>query len=225
MINKRIFFLSTIALLCSSLFVKAQMDLPRPSPKARVEQRVGVTDIQIEYYSPGVKGRQIWGKLVPYDKMWRTGANAATTIHFSKDVEINGNELAAGKYSFFTIPGKDKWTLIFNKQTDLWGTSSYDKEKDALRIQVEPHESDFKERMAFLITNFDYETARVDLEWKERRVSFDVNVHTDKQVMSSVEKEFSSIPDKYADAARYTLRVDKHYDKGLEWIDKSIEIE
>ncbi|PSR04653.1 MAG: hypothetical protein BRD50_03160 [Bacteroidetes bacterium SW_11_45_7] len=203
----------------------AQMDMPKPSPKAEVKQRVGLTDIEIEYYSPGVKGRQIWGQLVPYDKMWRTGANAATTIEFSKDVKVNGNEMKAGKYSFFTIPGKDEWTLIFNEETELWGTGNYDKDKDVLRIKAEPRDSDFEERMAFNFRNFDYEKTRVDLEWKETRVSFNVNVHTDKQVLSNIDQEISSIPDMYADVARYTLRVDKHYDKGLKWVNKSINQE
>lgn len=223
--NKLMTLILSITMLMCSQIAFAQMDLPRPSPKAEVEQRVGLTDIEIEYYSPGVKGRTIWGNLVPYDKMWRTGANGATTIEFSKDVEVEGHELKAGKYSFFTIPGNEEWTLIFNEDTDLWGTGGYEKEKDVLRVKVSPYSSDFDERMKFMFSKFDYEKVRVDLEWDQLRVSFDVKVHTDDQAITNIEDELSSVSDKYASAARYTLRVDKHYDKGLNWVNQSLEME
>ena len=99
----------------------AQLDLPRPSPKATVSQTVGLTDITITYCRPGVKGRVIWGGLVPYDQVWRTGANEATTITFSDEVTIEGTKLPAGTYGLFTIPGKDEWTVIFNKGAKQWG--------------------------------------------------------------------------------------------------------
>ena len=101
-------------LVATSVF--AQVRTPRPSPGASLTQTVGVTDITIKYSRPGVKGRPIWGSLVPYDQVWRTGANEATTISFSDDVTVNGQKLAKGTYAFFTIPGKDTWTLVFNKQ-------------------------------------------------------------------------------------------------------------
>src|ERR1035437_5918867 len=109
---------------------KAQLKMPQASPKASVMQMVGLTEISIDYHAPSVKGRTIWGDLVPYDSVWRTGANEATVISFSDDVMIEGKKLAAGKYAIFTIPGKAEWTIIFNKKKDLWGAYGYNKDED-----------------------------------------------------------------------------------------------
>src|SRR5437899_746922 len=125
--------LTLLLLLLSSLPLAAQLRTPRPSPKASVMQTVGLTDVTIVYSRPGVKGREIWGALVPYDKVWRTGANEATTFAVSDDVMINGQPLPKGTYSLHTIPGKDEWTIIFNKDAGQWGSFSYDEAKDALR--------------------------------------------------------------------------------------------
>src|SRR5438552_5409542 len=111
-----------------------QLRLPRPSQKQVVTQTVGLTDVTITYSRPGVKGRQIWGALVPYDQVWRTGANEATTINFSDDVNINGQKLAKGTYALFTIPGKDQWSIVFNSQAEQWGAFTHDKAKDVLTV-------------------------------------------------------------------------------------------
>ncbi|MFB6257698.1 MAG: DUF2911 domain-containing protein [Flavobacteriales bacterium] len=201
-------------------------EIPKPSPHAKVKQRVGLTDITIDYYSPGVKGRKIFGKLVPYGEMWRTGANAATTIEFSKPVLIKGEKVPAGKYSFFTIPKKKKWTLILNKKTEMWGTSNYKKEHDQLRFKVEPKDlSKKRERMTFLISDFDKKQARIDLEWAQTRVSFSIETKTDKHTMANIEKTLSEVPGQYASSARYALRAEKHYEKALEWANMSIDLE
>jgi len=113
--------LTLILVLCALPLAAQPLRLPRPSPNATLTQTVGVTDIVIKYSRPGVKGRQIWGGLVPYDAIWRTGANEATTINFSDDVLINGQKLPKGTYAFFTIPGKDSWSLVFNSQAEQWG--------------------------------------------------------------------------------------------------------
>ena len=135
-------FLTSAAILTllapAAAHAQQALKLPRPSPKATVVQTVGLTDVTITYSRPGVKGRTIWGDLVPYDKVWRTGANEATTFQVSQDVKINGQALPAGTYSLHTIPGKTQWTVIFNKTADQWGSYDYDQTKDALRIQVTP---------------------------------------------------------------------------------------
>ncbi len=201
-------------------------ELPKPSPKAELEQRIGLTDVEIEYSSPGVKGREIFGDLVPYGEMWRTGANKATTIEFSKPVIIKGNEVPAGKYSFFTIPNEQKWTLILNKKTELWGTGGYKKKHDQLRFEVKPKDLGRKrERMTFLFSDFGPEGGRVDLEWAQVRVSFQVETKTDEQAMENIEKTLSEVPGKYANSARYALRAEKHYEKALGWANTSIELE
>ncbi|MEJ2538153.1 MAG: DUF2911 domain-containing protein, partial [Calditrichia bacterium] len=118
-------FLLAIVLVFNINMLYAQLELPRVSPKASVSQTIGITEVEIHYCRPGVKGRTIWGGLVPYNELWRTGANEATTISFSTDVMINGNNLEKGKYSLFTIPTENEWTVVFNKNAELSGTNGY----------------------------------------------------------------------------------------------------
>ncbi|MBD1396404.1 DUF2911 domain-containing protein [Pontibacter sp. JH31] len=123
----------------------------RPSPPAVATGKIGETTVTIDYSSPAVKNRKVWGELVPYGKVWRAGANEATIIEFSKDVTIEGHHLAKGKYSIYTIPGEDHWTVIFNKAVGQWGTE-YDERRDALRVQVKPRKSATKqERLTYSV--------------------------------------------------------------------------
>src|SRR5687767_6702669 len=138
-------------LLLSTAAWAQQLNLPRVSPKGSVMQTVGTTDITVMYNRPGVKGRTIWGGLVPWDQVWRTGANEATTIQFSDDVTINGQRLPKGTYSLHTIPGRDQWTFIFNKTSVQWGSYSYDQANDALRVTAKPERAEFREWMSFEI--------------------------------------------------------------------------
>jgi hypothetical protein len=148
----------------------------RISPKASVSQTVGFTDVTISYSRPGVKERKIWGDLVPYDKVWRAGANEATKITFSTDVIIEGKKLPAGSYGFFTIPGKKEWTLIFNKVADQWGAFEYNEAEDVLRINVKPEKNNFTEWLNYGITKTSDSTAVISLEWEKLKVPFKVEV-------------------------------------------------
>jgi len=156
----------------------------RVSPKAFVSQTIGFTDITINYCRPGVKGRKIWGKLVPYNKVWRTGANEATKITFSTNVIINGKKLPAGTYSFFAIPKEKEWTLIFNKVANQWGAFTYNELRDALRIKVKPLQNDFHEWLEYSFSNIDIQpagktnSAVVNLMWDRLKVSFKVEAAT-----------------------------------------------
>jgi hypothetical protein len=142
----------------------------RPSPPAEIRGTVDSTDIAVYYSSPAVKGRLIWGELVPYGKVWRTGANEATVFETSKELKINGNTLAAGKYGLFTIPGEKEWTIIFNSVWDQWGAFKYDNSKDVLRITVPAQKSPtFNERLKFDIVGND-----VILYWENLKVGFEV---------------------------------------------------
>lgn len=151
----------------------------RISPKAAVIQTVGFTDVRIDYNRPGVKGRVIWGGLVPYDKVWRAGANEATKFTFSTDVKINGKSLKAGSYSFFTIPTEDKWTLIFNRVADQWGAFEYNEAEDALRFKVTPEEGNMQEWLSYTITKTSKNSAVVNLEWEKLKVPFTIEVSID----------------------------------------------
>ena len=160
--------LSALFILTTTVIVMAQ---GRPSPPAEASASVNGTDVTINYSQPAVKGRTIWGDLVPFDAVWRTGANEATWIEISEDVTIEGQTLAAGKYGLFTIPGREEWTIIFNKTWQQWGAYEYDSSKDALRVTVKPEAvTETSERMTFNI-NAD---GKVDLIWDKLKVSFNI---------------------------------------------------
>lgn len=146
----------------------------RVSPKAGVSQTVGLTDISISYSRPGVKGRTIWGELVPYGKVWRAGADEATKITFSTDVLIEGKKLSAGSYSFFVIPNKNEWTIIFNKVSDQWGAFEYNESQDALRLKVKTQPIDFQEWLTYSFYKTSDSTALISLVWEKMKVIFKV---------------------------------------------------
>lgn len=220
---KTIRIFTTAILLCALNLVYAQ-DLPKPSPLAMVMQRVGLTDITIEYSSPGIKGRTVWGDLVPYDKLWRTGANKSTKISFSQDVMLEGNKVPAGDYSLFSIPGKDEWTMIINKETDLSGTNGYDEAKDLVRFKVKPSKSAMRERLAFMIIDFSMEEATIVLEWGELQVPIKVKVMTDEQAKANIDETIGMSWRTYANSARYLLEYGNDLDKALEHINVSLTL-
>jgi hypothetical protein len=153
-----------------SLTPRTEIKEERPSPLKMTTGMIDGVKITINYGSPAVKGRQIWGALVPFNEVWRTGANEATNIEFSKDVLIEGQELKAGKYGLFTIPGENEWTIIFNSVWDQWGAYDYDASKDVLRIKVAPktHEP-LAERLDFVIGK-----NGISLVWEKLEVYFSV---------------------------------------------------
>jgi hypothetical protein len=142
-------------------------DTNRKSKNGKVAGTIEGVDVTLEYGRPMVKGRVIWGELVPYEKIWRTGADEATTITFSKDVTVEGKALAAGTYSLFTIPGKAEWTIIFNKTAKQWGAFRYDEAQDALRVKVKPEMAEHMEEMTFQI-----EGNKVVLRWEKLSIPF-----------------------------------------------------
>lgn len=149
-------FTSLALIVCLLLSVAswAQNDpSKRPSPAATVSGDIGGATVTINYSSPSVKDRNVWGELVPYGEVWRAGANEATIVEFSKDVTVEGQPLAAGKYSFYALPGEEEWTVIFNKATGQWGTE-YDEKQDALRVKVTPVKSPaMNEHLAYKVTD------------------------------------------------------------------------
>ena len=166
-----------ISLVMISSHSYAQNDKKvRISPKASVIQTVGFTEVGIDYNRPGVKERIIWGGLVPYNKVWRAGANEATKFTFSTDVKINDKTLKAGSYSFFVIPTKEKWTIIFNKVADQWGAFEYNEAEDALRFEVTPEEGSMQEWLAYTITKTSNNSTIVRLEWEKLIIPFTIEV-------------------------------------------------
>jgi Protein of unknown function (DUF2911) len=229
MSRKRSFLFAASLVLSSTLAVaraaRADLELPLPSPHAKVWQVVGLTEIAVEYSSPGVKGRKIWGELVPYDKMWRAGANQATKVIFSRNVTFAGKPVAAGTYAFFVIPGKDSWTVILNKKVDQSGTArDYKPEDDLLRVSVKPRPAPFRERLAFLVTDFTEDKASLDLEWEKLRLPIPIGVDTAAQAIANINGALDNTWRTYANAARYMLEGKKDYDAGLKYVDQSLAL-
>jgi hypothetical protein len=204
---------------------RADLDLPRPSPFAKVVQTVGLTDITVDYSSPGVKGRKIWGAVVPYDQMWRAGANSATKLTFSRDVSFADKPVPAGTYSFFVIPTKGAWTVILNKKPDQSGTGrDYKQADDLLRVQVTPKPAPFRERLAYAITDFTDDKATLELGWEKLRLAIPIAVQTSAQALANINSAVDGTWRTYANAARYMLENKKDYDTGMKYVDQSLAL-
>lgn len=174
--KKLTFLLATILMVSLTIDAQAQKDKSkRPSPPAEASATLGDASLAINYSSPAVKDRNIWNNLVPYGKVWRTGANEATTFEVSSDVMIEGQKLKAGKYALFTIPNESEWTIIFNSNAEQWGAYNYSEKQDALRVSVKPGKSpEFHERMTFSVTAKGDNAAYVNLVWSNLAVGFNV---------------------------------------------------
>jgi hypothetical protein len=204
----------------------AQLKLPRVSQHASLTQTVGNTDMTITWSRPGVKGRKIWGTLVPYGQVWRTGANEATTISFSDDVTINGQALKAGTYSLHTIPGADQWTIIFNSVANQWGSYTYDAAKDALRVTAKPEKSSFTEWLEFDVPQLSTDQATVAIRWENVAVPFVVNANTTQKVLAAAPGAIAAAkPDDWQTAYRAAnFAFDNGmYDQAVTWNEQSIK--
>jgi Protein of unknown function (DUF2911) len=256
---KRFFLYSTASLILLSAFcvvalAQAPLRLPRPSQKASVMQTVGVTDVTIIYSRPGVKGRKIWGDppagaaagtatlddarvrakdapIVPYGHVWRTGANEATVFEVSDAVLINGQPLAAGRYSLHTLPAKDgDWTIIFNSDAGQWGSFTYDEKKDVLRVKAKPLTvADNQEWLMYSVDPLTDNSAQVNIRWEKVNVPFTVEVKDVKAL--TLEKARASLaaakPDDWqmrVQAANFALQNKLSTDEAMQWLDQSIKI-
>ena len=160
--------------LLAVLPLAAQAPKIRQSPAASVSLDLGLTKVEIAYHRPAVKGRVIWGGLVPYGQVWRAGANEATTISFSGPVKVAGHEVPAGTYGFFAIPGKDRWTLILSRNATQWGAFKYKASEDLIRFEAVPQAAPMQEWLAYTMDLQDQASARVTLSWEKVAVSFPV---------------------------------------------------
>jgi hypothetical protein len=195
-----------------------EVELPRESPAARVFQQVGLTDIEVQYGSPAVKGRAIWGAVVPFDKPWPISTNQPTTIRFSKDVEVAGKAVPAGTYRLSALPGKTEWTLLFAKSAG--GAKS---DVDAIRVKARPKSAPPREHLAFVFSDFSDDKATLELEWAKLRVSIPIATHTTEQVLAGID-ELDNAWRSYANAARFMLETRKDFDAGLKYADRSLAL-
>jgi hypothetical protein len=223
--------LSSFALLavaCSgaSTVHAQQIELPRPSPTAKITQTVGLTELSIDYSSPRVNGRKVWGTVVPYGQVWRAGANLATKLTVSRDVTIGTTKVPAGSYALFVIPQKQGvWTVIINKDAQQPGAFNYKAELDAVRVDVKPTAIANKERLAYSFDDFATQNAvSIVLEWEKVRLALPVKLGTDAQVSAGVKSAEETAWAPFNQAARYMLEQKKDYDAGLPLVDRSLAI-
>ncbi len=225
---RKIFLILIFTVFISINTTAQNLATPRISPHASVSQTIGFTVINIDYHRPGVKGRKIWDGLVPYGEVWRAGANENTTIEFTGNVKINGNDLKAGKYGFHIIPNKDEWILIFNKVNYAWGSFFYDQNEDALRIKVYPSETENREWLQYGFENLSQNSCDAYLHWEKLKVSFKIEIDFHENVITHFREELKSIPgfswQGYYQAASYALQNGINLEEAMTWIDKSIEI-
>ena len=216
-----------VALLLSSLTFQSQIVTPQPSPKCVLNQMVGLTDVEVEYSRPGLKGRNIFGDLVPFGKVWRTGANSNSTISFSEDVIIDGKTLTKGKYALFTVPKVESWEVIFYSKTDNWGNPEVWNESDvAVRATVVPQMLNrVVENFTIDINNLDNNFGYLNISWEKTLVSLKFEVPTQKMAMASIDKIMAgpSAGD-YFSAAQFYLQSNGDMTKALAYVNKALEL-
>jgi hypothetical protein len=213
--------MATADLILMPATARAAIELPKPSPSATVSQRVGLTDIKVEYSSPAVKGRKVWGELVPMNELWRTGANAATTITFSRDVKVAGKDVKAGTYALLTIPAEGQWTVIVNSDAKLPGTRGYDQAKDVARATVSTAAIPKRERLTFVFADTTDATTELRLEWDELAVRIPIETATEAQSLESIKGAGGDL----SQAARYFLDANKEPARALQLAESAVEVD
>lgn len=199
--------------------------MPAGSPLATIKQNVGTSDITIEYSRPSAKGRVVYGDVVPFDALWRTGANACSKITFGEEMKIQGKAVPAGTYSLFTIPGKTEWTIILNKNSKLGGTNGYTETEDLMRFKVKPvTKAEKTETFTIDFANLKNNQVTIELIWENTAVAFDVTMDYDDAVMKSIETAMAKDARPYYQAASYYYDNKKDLNKALEWSSKAFEM-
>ncbi len=214
-------------MILAAFQIEAQVKTPAPSPKSTLEQKVGLTDVTIEYSRPSMKGRAVFGNLVPYGKLWRTGANENTTVTFSDDVVINGQTLKKGKYAIFTTPKIDMWEVVFYSDTDNWGTPENWNEKSvALSTNVDTKMlSTPVESFTIGINNLDNNFAHIEFSWEKTFVALKFEVPTQKTALASIDKALAGpTSGDYFSSAQYFYQSNGDINKALEYVNKAMDM-
>lgn len=205
------------------------LDLPRQSQHAVVTQRIGITDVTVNYHRPLANGRQVWGKLVPYGQVWRAGANENTTVTFTDPVTIEGQPLDRGTYGLHMIPTENQWTVIFSKMSTAWGSFSYKQDEDALRVSVKPQSAEFHDALTYDFDDVKPDSTTVTMRWDKVAVPFKVAVKVNDIVEASIQRQIRGLNQYYweswDDAAGYFLASKTNLDAALKDEDKSIQTE
>ena len=222
--KKLVLFAFSLTLMFS---VNAQLETPQPSPFTKIEQKVGLTDVTLEYSRPSMKGRKIFGDLVPYGKMWRAGANKNTIVTFSDDVTVDGNTLKAGSYAIFIVPDKESWTVMFYSDTENWGTpAKWDDSKVAAKASAKVYDMPMDvETWTIGFDDLTNNSVNIGFIWEKTYAAVTVKVPTEEKVSASIKNVMSgpSAGDYYS-AAVYNLSEGKDLEQAMKWIDKAVEM-
>lgn len=221
------------ALVLGTGVIQAQvppLKFPDASPSASVSQTVGLTDVTITYHRPAVNKRKIWGELVPYNEVWRAGANENTTISFSTPVTVGGKTLPAGTYGLHTLPGESAWSVMLSSVSSAWGSFSYDAKEDVVRFSVTPKTvPDFEERLEYRFEDPTESSVNVVLHWEKLQISFPVSVDNKTVILASLKSQLRGLPrfswQGWNQAAQWSLRNDVDLDQALAWADESIRVQ
>jgi hypothetical protein len=228
MIKKLLSLSAFILLLAASVSFAQQIQMPQASPSAKISQQVGLTNVTVDYSRPSTKGRKIFGELVPFGEVWRTGANGATILTFSTEVTVGGQKVPAGSYALYSIPGKTEWTIILSKNTKLWGAIGYKQEDDQTRFTVTPSKTSKKyETFELSFNNMTDNNADVSIKWETTRVDFKIATQVDEIVMADIKKQVidtnTTNPSLLYQSANYYFTNSKDLNQAYTWIKQSTE--
>ena len=213
------------AFICIAAFgVNAQLKTPAPSPTQTIKQDFGLSSVELSYSRPGMKGRKVFGDLVPYGKVWRTGANSATTLTFGDEVIIGGTKIPAGKYGLLTIPDKDKWTVIISKQTDVTSPTAYKQEMDVVRVDVKPSTlPNSFETFSMQFHSVKPTSLELAIAWDKTSVTLPITTEVDSKVMAQIKNTVEKDNRPYFQAGMYYLDNGKDLGQAITWFDKALE--
>ena len=219
----KLFLSAGITLL--SLGMNAQsLKTPQPSTTQTIKQDLGIGSVELSYSRPGMKGRKIFGDLVPFGKVWRTGANSATTLQFSDSVTIGGTRIAPGKYGLLTIPDKDQWTVIISQQTDVTSPAAYQQDKDLARLTVKPvNNTSPVETFTMQFANVKSNSADLQIMWDNTTVNVPITTDVESKVMAQIDNLMNKDNKPYFQSAMYYMETGKDLNQALAWLDKAIE--
>ncbi len=216
--------MSNILLLCFFLQLQAQVNMPAPSPAQTIKQDFGIGTIELTYSRPSIKGRRIFGDLVPFNKLWRTGANAATRVMFSEPVEIGGKRIDSGTYVLYTIPGIDSWDVILNKGLDNWGTDGYKESLDVVRFRIESEKMKTKmETFTIDFSDITPEICSMNIRWEKTMIAIPVVTNFKDKVRMQIEAAMKTDKKPYWQAAQFYYEYDKNLVQALANVTSAIE--
>lgn len=222
---RKLVFLIAAAFMFSTADAQ-QLRTPAPSPTQTIKQDLGLSNVELSYSRPGMKGRKIFGDLVPFGKVWRTGANNATTISFGEEVMIGGKKIPAGKYGLVTIPEKNNWTIIITKQLDVTSPAAYKEDQDVVRVEAKAASLDAPvETFTMQFADVKSNSANLNIMWDRTRVSLPISVDVETKVMAQIDQMMNKDNRPYFAAAMYYMDNGKDLNQALTWFDKAVEIQ